>query len=217
MMEQNFSLFFGLSIMMYESTLVSDQTPLDQFLAGNVNALTANQQFGMNVYIGKGRCNKCHGGAELTEAAVSQAGNNPLAGFVNTAVRPYTKDGGDILQPGKAKFKTPGLRNVELNGPYFHNGNQATLRQIVDFYDRGGDFPSQFTDTDIRQLRLTEAEKNALVDFQIAMTDERVRYQMAPFDHPSLTLPNAENLPAVGTAGSVAPVATFLKLSPFQP
>ena len=39
-----------------------------------------------------------------------------------------------------AAFKTPGLRNVELTGPYFHNGGQATLMQVVDFYNRGGDF-----------------------------------------------------------------------------
>jgi cytochrome c peroxidase len=158
-----------------------------------------------------------HIGAELTEAALSQAGNDPLKGFTNTGVRPVGQDGGDILQPGQAKFKTPGLRNVELNGPYFHNGNQATLRQVVDFYDRGGDFPNRFTDTDIRQLRLTEAEKSALVDFMVAMTDERVRYERAPFDHPSLTLPNAAGLPAVGAAGNLVPVETFLNLSPFQP
>jgi cytochrome c peroxidase len=38
-------------------------------------------------------------------------------------------------------FKAPALRNVELTGPYFHTGSYLTLRQVVDFYDRGGDFP----------------------------------------------------------------------------
>ena len=37
-------------------------------------------------------------------------------------------------------FKVPGLRNVEFNGPYFHNGGKATLAQVVEFYDNGGDF-----------------------------------------------------------------------------
>ena len=77
------------------------------------------------------------------------------------------------------KFKTPQLRNVELTGPYFHNGKYATLRQVVDFYDRGGDVPNH----SIEPLGLTEPEKNALVDFLIALTDERVRFQRAPFDH----------------------------------
>ena len=39
-------------------------------------------------------------------------------------------------------FKTPGLRNSELTGPYFHNGGMATLRQVVQFYNRGGNFCS---------------------------------------------------------------------------
>ena len=36
-------------------------------------------------------------------------------------------------------FKTPSLRNAELTGPYFHNGGQATLKQVIEFYNRGGD------------------------------------------------------------------------------
>jgi cytochrome c peroxidase len=36
-------------------------------------------------------------------------------------------------------FKTPTLRNIALTGPYFHNGSRATLRQVMEFYNRGGD------------------------------------------------------------------------------
>ncbi len=38
----------------------------------------------------------------------------------------------------RGAVKTPGLRNVELTGPYFLNGGQATLDQLVDFYSRAG-------------------------------------------------------------------------------
>src|SRR5262249_33302828 len=37
-------------------------------------------------------------------------------------------------------FKTPGLRNQELLAPYMHGGGFATLRQVVEFYNRGGNF-----------------------------------------------------------------------------
>jgi hypothetical protein len=37
--------------------------------------------------------------------------------------------------------KAPPLRHVARTGPYFHNGGKLTLRQVVDFYARGGDFP----------------------------------------------------------------------------
>lgn len=89
-------------------------------------------------------------------------------------------------------FKTPGLRNVELTGPYFHNGGAGTLRQVVEFYNRGGDFASQNIDNldpDIEPLGLTSAEMDGLVAFLQSMTDERVREEAAPFDHPQLFRP----------------------------
>ena len=90
----------------------------------------------------------------------------------------------------------PGLRNVELTAPYFHNGGQRTLREVVDFYSRGGDFaPIHGRDgeiTGVRVLNLTDAEKDALVAFLRALTDDRVRYARAPFDHPQLFVPNGE-------------------------
>ncbi|WP_429886157.1 cytochrome-c peroxidase [Geoalkalibacter halelectricus] len=89
-------------------------------------------------------------------------------------------------------FKTPGLRNVELTGPYMHNGGMATLMQVVDFYVRGGDFREANMANldpaiiDIVGMKNAPAEKEAMVDFLLALTDERVRWEMAPFDHPQL-------------------------------
>jgi cytochrome c peroxidase len=42
---------------------------------------------------------------------------------------------------GDGAFKAPPLRNVEMSGPFFHTGSFLTLRQVVDFYFKGGDFP----------------------------------------------------------------------------
>ncbi len=95
-------------------------------------------------------------------------------------------------------FKAPQLREVELTGPYFHNGGKLTLRQVVDFYVRGGDFPvtnSQHRDFNILNLNaelqsdLSENDKVALVDFLLELTDDRVALEAAPFDHPQLILP----------------------------
>ena len=90
-------------------------------------------------------------------------------------------------------FKTPGLRNVELTAPYFHNGGKRTLREVVDFYNRGGDFREaniNNVDPDIENLGLTNSEKDSLVAFLKSLTDERVRYHRAPFDHPQIFIPN---------------------------
>jgi len=128
-------------------------------------------------------------------------------------------------------FKAPDLRNVALTAPYFHNGGQLTLGQVVDFYNRGGDFHERNIDTldpDIQTLGLTSSQKDALVAFLNALTDERVRLQQAPFDHPQLFIPDGERgdttsvqadangtaldnffeLPAVGAAGG-PPLAPF--------
>jgi len=95
-------------------------------------------------------------------------------------------------------IKAPQLREVELTGPYFHNGGKLTLRQVVDFYVRGGDFPvtnSQHRDFNILNLNaelqsdMNEDDKVALVDYMLEFTDDRVALEAAPFDHPQLILP----------------------------
>ncbi len=101
-------------------------------------------------------------------------------------------------------FKAPQLRNVALTAPYFHNGSQLTLEQVVEFYDRGGDFNTfgeehQYMDADIDLLGLTLQDKTDLVDFlRNGLTDPRTVSQSAPFDHPQLLTPNGHPQSANG-------------------
>lgn len=125
-------------------------------------------------------------------------------------------------------FKVSHLRNVEFNGPYFHNGGKSTLMQAVEFYDNGGDFDNITNPTKapaMVPLQLTADQSKSLVAFLLALTDERVRWKKAPFDHPQLLVPNGENLdgtdtlmeiPAVGAGGSTTPLKRFLDLNPFS-
>ena len=229
-MEANFSLYWGLAIQMYQSALVSDDAPIDQYLSGNTAALTEQQKQGLALFTGQARCSQCHRGP-IFSAATQKGGRS----FVNVAVRPTAEDGGDVAVPGQGRFKVPTLRNIELTGPYFHNGGQGTLRQVVDFYNRGGDFPDQFTDSQIRPLGLSSTERDAIVAFLLSLTDERVRWKRAPFDHPELCVPNGQVgnsaqvsadgssidakdvvlcLPAIGRGGMASPLTTFLGLAP---
>jgi cytochrome c peroxidase len=75
-MEANFSLFFSLAIQLYEATLVSDQAPYDRYAEGDVNALTKQQQEGLGLFLGKGKCISCHSGA--TFAGSSAVRKNEL-------------------------------------------------------------------------------------------------------------------------------------------
>jgi cytochrome c peroxidase len=142
-----------------------------------------------------------------------------------------------IRQAVKGAFKTPGLRNIELTGPYFHNGGQATLEQVISFYNRGGDFHqanAEFLDPDIKRLNLSAASQGALVAFLKSLTDPRVVNESAPFDHPSLELNHGHNasgpctqlgaelcdnrqmLPAVGARGRSALNPPLPPLLPFD-
>jgi len=207
-----FSRVFGQAVQAYESTLIPDQTPLDRLLAGNSKAMTDLQKKGLSVFRGKGGCTKCHAGPELTDASVTFAGVFGLInedggdqGFHNIGVRPTIEDlgragtgganvapfsvSGSIMDHGA--FKTPALRNVGLTAPYFHTGGKATLADVVDFYSRGGDFPNTEKARRIRPLGLSAADKAALVEFLAnGLTDCRTAKDEAPFDHPSLTVPN---------------------------
>lgn len=136
-------------------------------------------------------------------------------------------------------IKAPTLRNVDLTGPYFHTGGAATLRQVVDFYVRGGDFPDaerNNLDPDMVPLALPESDRTDLVEFLLALTDDRVRREAAPFDHPQIFVPAGHpggptavedggfgeatdtliEIPAVGRHGSTA-LQPFLALDPRQP
>jgi len=267
LMENNFSLFWGLAVQAYESTLISDQTPFDNWVkAGkpnpsNLTGFQAAEIRGLNVFMTKGKCINCHKGPEFSGAASLLQAENQEGGLVE---RMLMNDGGVALYDngfynigvtrtpfdlgvggvdaiiGKplsfteqyriflqgqnppdpfqvdpctfdvpvdpnhcstppaanfraavnGAFKVPGLRNVELTGPYMHNGSMATLEQVVQFYNRGGNFQNPELDPDIQPIGLTAQEKSDLVAFLKSLTDLRVRFSRAPFDHPTITIPN---------------------------
>jgi cytochrome c peroxidase len=142
----------------------------------------------------------------LTDAANSEGFPavpfDPLGALtenLNSSQEPFQGTWPMVNRVGRfGSFKAPQIREVELTGPYFHNGGKLTLRQVVDFYVRGGDFPitnATHRDFNIENLNaelqsnLSEEEKVALVDFMLELTDERVRFERAPFDHPEMFLP----------------------------
>ncbi|MEO0317006.1 MAG: hypothetical protein RL404_683 [Pseudomonadota bacterium] len=146
-------------------------------------------------------------GNTLSETRLAQIGRFDLLGplFDIRNEEPVAPDAPLAIA---GAFKTPGLRNVELTGPYFHNGGKVTLMQVVDFYNRGGDFGAHnapVTDPTVTRLGLTESDKQDLVSFLLALTDERVRFERAPFDHPSICVPDGHlgntNVVATGANG----------------
>ena len=75
-------------------------------------------------------------GVRETEDDLGNGGFDPFGGPLSVAVRDAPA-GAVVAADGT--FKIPGLRNVELTAPYFHNGGELTLLDVVKFYARGGD------------------------------------------------------------------------------
>ena len=98
-------------------------------------------------------------------------------------------DHGRLPDGTTGAFKVPSLRNIELTGPYMHNGSMASLEQVLQFYNRGGNVISQGKDAEfLFGIGVPEATLGDIAAFLRALTDERVRWERAPFDHPALPL-----------------------------
>lgn len=123
---------------------------------------------------------------------------NPAGIFIPTATAALT----ELAKPNRRRFlsaangsyKIPTIRNIELTGPYMHNGGMATLDEVLAFYTRGGNFatpPKEFAKIFAQvDLRLAPQKRTDLLNFLKSLTDDRVRFEKAPFDHPELIVPH---------------------------
>ncbi|HEY8257749.1 MAG TPA: cytochrome c peroxidase [Gemmatimonadales bacterium] len=112
-------------------------TPWDNFLAGNDNALTDQQLRGAKAFLGEAKCGQCHNGPLFSDnkfhnVAVPQVG--PGFGDGVNGKDDFGRLRETQRPEDKYKFRTPPLRNVELTAPYGHDGAIVDLRNWVDHY-----------------------------------------------------------------------------------
>jgi len=199
----------ALAIATFERTLYSDRTPFDASVSQITN-LSAAEMRGQGVF-NQSRCNVCHAGSVFSDNQ-----------FHNIGLRPQTEDTGRFQVTGNnnniGEFRTPSLRNVEMRGPYMHNGHFATLEEVVEFYNRGGDFNAPNINHNlIRPLGLTPGQKSDLVAFlKRPLTDPRVAMGNSPFDRPTL-YSESSRVPQIvgsGTPGSSAAIPEAIAIEP---
>jgi cytochrome c peroxidase len=203
----------ALALATYQRTLVSDQSPWDRHVSGrDQGALTANQLAGWELF----RRSAAEGGAGCASCHVPPLFTDHS--FRNTGVRPSSEDPGRAGVTGdprdQGRFKVPTLRNVSFRAPFFHNGSRATLGEVVDFYDRGGDF-AENRDPLLRPLGLTPVQKQYLQEFlYYGLADQRAA-GLAPFDRIYPRFPTIAG-PVFGSAapGSGGLVPEFLAFAP---
>jgi cytochrome c peroxidase len=153
----------ALALAAYLRTLRSGDAPIDRFRAGDSSALSEQQKEGFQLFIGKARCAFCHAGPTLSDGLFHNTGVSARSASSDLGRFARTNDPKD-----RAAFRTASLRNVQLTAPYMHDGSIATLEEVVEFYDSGGG-PDPQRDPDLRPLRLTVEEHNALLAFLRAL------------------------------------------------
>lgn len=167
----------------FERALQLKPSRYDRFSEGDMDALTPVEQNGMGLFGRQAHCTTCHKGVRFTDNQFHNIG----VGFD----RPNPDPGRQTVSGDPADFgafRTPSLKQINLTGPFMHDGSQKTLEEVIDYYDRGGN-PNPNLSFEMNPLNLTPKAKAELVAFLKAL--------QSPGDNlnelanlPGVTLPN---------------------------
>ncbi len=191
----------GKALAAYEETLVTGRTPFDDFRDALVRgerpgpSYPESAQRGLKVFVGRGGCTSCHGGPNFTDGAfrgtgvpsfVGQsapdtgryAGVNALRASRFNQRGTYNDAGSSLGKDVKLdardrdKWRTPSLRNVAVSAPYLHNGNAASLYDVVRRYVKApGKRPYIDDERKVRRVDLSDRDVDDLAAFLATLTD----------------------------------------------
>lgn len=154
----------------YERTRMSGNSAWDRWRQNRDDKAVSDQvKLGHDLFYNKARCNQCHLGNTFTDSLFHNLGvgwDAKKKAFVDQGRYVVTKNKADM-----GAFKTPTLRDVTKHAPYMHDGSQKTLREVVEWYNRGGE-KNPYLDPKISPLHLTPAEVDALIAFMDALDGE---------------------------------------------
>lgn len=193
--ENPYSVLNGVrAIAAFVRTILSFDSRYDRYLAGQINALTATEIRGMELFFSERlECFHCHGGFNFTDSTTHENAAVESVGFHNTGL--YNLDGNGAypttntglydmtgIARDMGRFKAPTLRNIAVTAPYMHDGSIATLDKVLDHYARGGRLTgdgqlsgdgrlSPFKSEFIGGFELTETERADLIAFLQSLTD----------------------------------------------
>ena len=188
-----------MAIAAYQRTLVQTDTPFDNYMNGDDDALTAQQKEGLELFAGKAGCISCHNGPLLSDEAYYNIGVPPFSGWEEDELAQITfrfelyakgstqemyrttKDDPGLYfrtkqEADKGKFRVPSLRYTKYTFPYMHNGMLETLRDVVVFYNEGGgenEFSANKSEQ-IQPLGLNDDEIDAIVAFLESLSGDEI-------------------------------------------
>ncbi|HJT35909.1 MAG TPA: cytochrome c peroxidase, partial [Pirellulales bacterium] len=153
----------GRALAAFERVLLSGGSRVDRFQAGDFAALNESQRIGLWLFESRGGCWRCHRGQNYTDEKFHNTGVAVLQSRPDAGHCAVTGDESD-----RGRFKTPSLRGVARTAPYMHDGSLSTLREVVEYYNRGGGRAAEL-DPEIKPLGLSAEESGHLVEFLRAL------------------------------------------------
>lgn len=191
----------GRAIAAFERTLMFMDSPFARFLAGDENAISADAKAGWDLFNGKARCVSCHpmnpsnplGTDNRFHNVGVSARHQNFEELAQRAMKALAEDsseqkldelavGTDLSELGRfmvtrnradiGGFRTFQLLNIGITQPYMHDGSMATLWDVMDHYNKGGE-PNPFLDGGMEPLALSEEEIDQVVAFLFSLTDDR--------------------------------------------
>lgn len=169
----------------YIRSLAKFNSNFDEYMQGNKSAMTESQKRGFNLFVGKAQCAICHF-IPLFNGTVPPTFKKTEQEVLGIAMNGENKTFDNDLGRGKFhetvaalqhSFKTPTLRNIHKTAPYMHNGGYKTLKEVMNFYNKGGGkgfgFKVDNQTLSDAPLRLTELEIDDIIEFMKALDDNK--------------------------------------------
>lgn len=167
----------------YERTRMSGNSPWDRWRYNReAGAVSETVKQGHELFNGKANCGQCHLGNNFTDSQFHNIGigwDDATKSFTDEGRWAATKDlpADKRLDTDRGAFKTPTLREITKHAPYMHDGSMKTLREVVEYYNRGG-AKNPWLDLKMKPLELTDSEMDAIVAMLEALEGEG--YQDTP-------------------------------------
>jgi cytochrome c peroxidase len=154
----------------YERTRFSGNSPWDRWRRNrDQQAVSEQVKQGHDLFFGKAQCNQCHLGNNFSDSLFHNLG----IGW-NPSTKTFSDEGRFLVTKKKedlGAFKTPTLREVTRRAPYLHDGSAATLREVMELYNRGGT-QNPYLSPKMQPLNLTDSEIDALIALMHALEGE---------------------------------------------
>ncbi|MAB80312.1 MAG: cytochrome-c peroxidase [Planctomycetes bacterium] len=155
----------ALALASFVRRIFSADSPVDQFRAGDRQALSPAARSGLWLYESRGGCWRCHTGANFSDEKFHNTGVGVRDGVPEEGRFQVT-----LKEEERGAFKTPTLRGVATTAPYMHDGSLRTLEEVVEFYRAGGN-TNENLDRSIAPIQMSDGDALNLVAFLRALSE----------------------------------------------